>query len=225
MMLLRRVPALLLALAACPSPNDPASDETGAGSTSDDPASTGPSTGLDPDAGSTGSTSESADSTGEPPPDDAALALLNALPGLDVPAYMGTWYQVALRNNNVSKTLDVSVTLDTATQNTQALWMVLTNGATTSADGTLAACYLINGTVTVTPYNKSPTATHGMAATILTTTYTTMNVGTKRTFRFSLDTSAITNWASQPAGWKATTTGSASISGKADGEAAFTHQY
>lgn len=82
MMLLRRVPALLLALAACPSPNDPASDEAGPGSTSDDPASTGPSTGLDPDAGSTGSTSESADSTGEPPPDDAALALLNALPGL-----------------------------------------------------------------------------------------------------------------------------------------------
>jgi hypothetical protein len=83
---LRLAPALLLVplAAACPSPDDPAADGTGPGSTSDDPTAAGSSTGPgpDPDSASTASTGDSADSTGQPPADDAALALLNALPGL-----------------------------------------------------------------------------------------------------------------------------------------------
>lgn len=83
MTLLRLAPALFLVpLAACPAPGDPAADGTDTGSTSEGPTTAGPSTGPDPDGGSTSSTSDSADSTGEPPEGDAALAFLNALPGL-----------------------------------------------------------------------------------------------------------------------------------------------
>lgn len=115
----------------------------------------------------------------------------------------GAWSQVSIRHNYVSEAMDVSVTLDTATQNTQALWMVITNGVSTATtDSTLAACYLANGAVRVTPYTKSPTASNSIDTTIYTTTYSTLNVGTKRTFRFTLDTSAINGWASRPVGWK-----------------------
>jgi hypothetical protein len=40
----------------------------------------------------------------------------------------GAWEQIFIRNNYNTKTMDVSVTLDTATQNTQALWAVISNG-------------------------------------------------------------------------------------------------
>jgi len=39
---------------------------------------------------------------------------------------------------------------------------------------------------------------------ITSTPYTTTNVGTKRTFRFTLDTNAINQWASRPSGWMGT---------------------
>jgi len=57
-----------------------------------------------------------------------------------------------MRNNYNTRTMDVSVTLDTATQNTQALWMVISNGFDpTSTNSNLAAIDLANGQVQVTP--------------------------------------------------------------------------
>lgn len=114
----------------------------------------------------------------------------------------GTWEQIFLRQNYNTRTMDVSVTLDTATQNTQALWMVVTNGAAPAGtNANIAAVYLANGLVKVTPYGGSPTATHTLGTVIASSTYTTTNVGTKRTFHFNLDTNAINRWASQPVGW------------------------
>jgi hypothetical protein len=76
-------PALLLLplAAACPGAGDPMAD--GSDGSGDGPGDTGttadPSTGPDPDGGSS---SDGADSTGEPPGQDAALAFMNAVPGL-----------------------------------------------------------------------------------------------------------------------------------------------
>lgn len=73
---------LLVPLFACPAADDgmlEPTTSTGEGNTTADDPSTGPVA----DDGSDGtSSSDGADSTGEPPTDDAALALLNALPGL-----------------------------------------------------------------------------------------------------------------------------------------------
>jgi hypothetical protein len=73
--------ALTLSLAACPGVDPPLDDTGGSGSTTgdspDDTTTTG-TTSLDPD----GSSSDGADTTGEPPGDDAAIVFLNALPGL-----------------------------------------------------------------------------------------------------------------------------------------------
>jgi hypothetical protein len=78
------LPVLLLPLAACPAADDATIEPTASTSAStsagsDDGTTGDPSTGpvVDADTGSDG-----ADSTGEPPIDDAALAFLNALPGL-----------------------------------------------------------------------------------------------------------------------------------------------
>ena len=117
----------------------------------------------------------------------------------------GTWYQITARHNYVTDQMDMSVTLDTATQNTQALWMVITNGVTpTSADTNYAAFYLANGTVTVTPYGSNPTVSHTLGTIITTTPYTITNVGTKRTFRFSLDVSTVNQWSGAPSTWLGT---------------------
>lgn len=76
---------LPLSLAACPGVDLPLDDTSDTGSTAaqtdgPDPTTTAAdSTGPDPDGGSS---SDGADSTGEPPTDDAALAFLNAIPGL-----------------------------------------------------------------------------------------------------------------------------------------------
>jgi len=89
-MTLRRSPArlawplasLALPLAGCPSADDVMLEPTASSSTSAGPAdsegTTAASTGPVADEGST----TGVDSTGEPPGDDAALAFLNALPGL-----------------------------------------------------------------------------------------------------------------------------------------------
>lgn len=117
----------------------------------------------------------------------------------------GTWEQVFLRHDYNAKTMDVSVTLDTATQNTQALWMVISNGTSTAGPSSnLAAIYVANGQVKVTPYTSSGTSTHTLGTVIYSTTYTTTNLGTKRTLRFTLDTHAINRWAAQPATWQGT---------------------
>ena len=117
----------------------------------------------------------------------------------------GTWYQVTAKNNYVTKLMDVSVTLDTTTQNTQALWMVIDNGVTpASADTNYAALYLANGVVTVTPYTANPTSTHTLGTIITTTPYTVTNIGTKRTFKFTLNTALVNQWAAAPATWLGT---------------------
>ncbi|MBL9146894.1 MAG: putative Ig domain-containing protein [Verrucomicrobiaceae bacterium] len=117
----------------------------------------------------------------------------------------GTWYQVTARHNYVTDQMDVSVTLDTATQNTQALWMVVTNGVTpTSADTNYAAFYLANGTVTVTPYSANPTTSHSLGTVITTVPYTVTDIGPKRTFRFSLSVSSVNQWSGAPSTWLGT---------------------
>jgi hypothetical protein len=74
---------LLVPLLACPSADDTPLEPTGSGSTAadtgDDTTTIADSTGPVADDGSS---SDGADSTGEPPGDDAALAFLAALPGL-----------------------------------------------------------------------------------------------------------------------------------------------
>ena len=75
---------LLLPLAACPTADDAMIEPTGSGSTSAGPddTTTSASTGPVADESSTTTTADPDDSTGEPPGDDAAIAFLNALPGL-----------------------------------------------------------------------------------------------------------------------------------------------
>jgi hypothetical protein len=84
----RLVPCtLLLMLAACPAADDIGAEPTESASSTVGPADTtagDPSTGPIADDTGTSSSggSDGLDSTGEPPADDAALAFLNALPGL-----------------------------------------------------------------------------------------------------------------------------------------------
>lgn len=69
----------LLVLAACPGLDDPMADAGGTTETSGDADGT---TAADTLTSGPDSSSDGADSTGEPPGDDAALAFLNAIPGL-----------------------------------------------------------------------------------------------------------------------------------------------
>jgi len=81
---LHLAPALfLLPLAACPTADDAMVEPTESGSTSAGPDdTTAASTGPVADDGSNSSGTDPDDSTGEPPTDDAAVAFLNAVPGL-----------------------------------------------------------------------------------------------------------------------------------------------
>jgi hypothetical protein len=76
------VSLFLLPLAACPAADDTTIDPTESGATTADPDDTTAATSTGPVADDGSSTSDGSDSTGAPPTDDAALAFMNAVPGL-----------------------------------------------------------------------------------------------------------------------------------------------
>ena len=117
----------------------------------------------------------------------------------------GVWQSANFSQDTVSNILSASVTLDVSANNTDALWMGITNGPTPSGlGGDWAGIYMANGQFFVAPDSNNPTSSHTIpAANVITTgTYNVSQSGSLKTFSFSLDTSIVNNWASAPGGWK-----------------------
>lgn len=114
----------------------------------------------------------------------------------------GDWSSVHFTQDDSTGLFGASISLDTALNDTSALWLSVTNGPTPStASANYAGVYLINGSLYVRPYDSDPTSDHELTNIILSGSYATSTVGTVKTFSFSLDTTAINGWSGAGPGW------------------------
>lgn len=114
----------------------------------------------------------------------------------------GIWRSVHFDQDDNTGLFNASISLDTVTNNTSALWLSVTNGPTPSTTSSnYAGVYLINGNLFVRPYSNDPTSDHDLTNVITTGSYSVSTLGTVKTFSFSLDTNTINNWSGGGAGW------------------------
>lgn len=118
----------------------------------------------------------------------------------------GIWDSVSFTQDDVSNLFTAEIRMDTLVNNTEALWLSVTNGPTPDGvSGDYAGIYMDDGRLLVTRYLNSPVADHDIYAIDIissTGTYSESTVGTMKTFSFTLDVGAINNWAGAPVGWK-----------------------
>lgn len=117
----------------------------------------------------------------------------------------GYWLSASFTQDTVTNILTGSVTLDVSSNNTDALWLAITNGPSPSGLGSdYAALYMANGSYFVAPDANDPTSSHTITSSnvITTGTYSTSQVGNEKTFSFSVDTAAVNNWSGAPSNWK-----------------------
>lgn len=114
----------------------------------------------------------------------------------------GIWRSVHFDQDDNTGLFNASISLDTATNNTSALWLSVTNGPTPStASANYAGVYLIDGNLFVRPYSDNPTSDHELTNVITTGGYSVSTLGTVKTFSFSLDTNTINSWSGGGVGW------------------------
>ncbi len=115
----------------------------------------------------------------------------------------GIWSSVSFTQDDSTGILDASITLDTSLNFTESLWLSVTNGPTPdSASADYAGIYLHGGRMIVRPYDTSPVNDHELTNIILDSSYSSVDVGSMRTFSFSLDTNSVNTWLGGGAGWK-----------------------
>ena len=126
-----------------------------------------------------------------------------AVDSLDGSDDAGTWRRLVFTQNQTAGTLDVSATLDTADDSTDALWFSISNGPVPqTTSGNYAAVYLHGGQFRVTPYTQNPSQSHALPTTITSGTYSVTNSGTRRTFTFQINSTLVNSWAGGGASWK-----------------------
>jgi hypothetical protein len=114
----------------------------------------------------------------------------------------GTWRFVSFTQDDVSGILSGEITLDTSINHTDALWLSVTHGPTPdSASGNYAGIYLHEGRMIVRPYDSSPVDDHYLSNIIYDSGYSVSDLGSMRTFSFSLDTNIVNSWAGGGLSW------------------------
>ncbi|MEZ5299649.1 MAG: hypothetical protein R3F11_03110 [Verrucomicrobiales bacterium] len=116
----------------------------------------------------------------------------------------GIWRSVYASHDDQTNILSFSATLDTSVNDTQALWLSITNGVLPdTVNGDWAAYYLAEGQLIVAPYLSSPVEDHVIDSTIMLGTYDEISAGNLKTFSFQVDAGSINAWSDDPS-WKGT---------------------